>query len=138
MKGNHKANGAVVYLRFAAVNPVVFTASVALPAPVVRMSNDEGFTLHEGEDAEAGKTEQLRLTVSLNPFKGAIAMPATPWPPTGTVPSDGGLIVIVKSAVGGGALLGKKMYWTVWFEFITTRHCPEPWQVGFGGICDQL
>jgi len=37
-----------------AVRPVVFTAYVALPAPFNGMGNEDGLTVHEGEDAEAG------------------------------------------------------------------------------------
>ena len=108
--GKHKASAVPAKcLGLVAIKPVVLTVKVALPAPFTGMSKEDGLTAQEGEDAEAGRTEQLRLTVSVNPFKVPIAMPATPWLPTGTVPSDVGVMVSVKSGCGGGAPLDKKM-----------------------------
>jgi len=92
-----------------AARPVVFTANVALPAPLSGMVNEDGVTVQEGEDAEAGLTEQLRFTVSVNPFRVPIAIPATPWLPIGTTPSDVGVTVKVKSGSGGGPLLDRKV-----------------------------
>src|SRR5271166_2098921 len=103
-KGKLRARAAEVCFPCLAINPVVFTARVALPAPLSGISNDDGFTEQDGEEAEAGITEQLMLTVSVNPFRGAIAIPAIPWPPIGIVPNDCGVSVIVKSGCGGGPL----------------------------------
>src|SRR5690349_7502547 len=75
-KGRHKATSAppVCFLS-ARVRPVVFMTNVALPAPFNGMSNDDGLTEQEGADAENGTTEQVRLTVSVNPFCVLIVMP---------------------------------------------------------------
>ena len=61
-----------------AVRPVVFTVKVALPAPLIGMPNEDGFNVQEGEDADAGSTEHVRLTVSVKPFRVPIVIAATP------------------------------------------------------------
>ena len=108
MNGMQKAKTAAIP-RLLAVRPVVFTARVALPAPFTGMLNDDGLIVQEGDDAELGRTEQLKLTESVNPFNVVSVIAATPWVPTDRLPSDAGDTVIVKSGCGGGALLGKKI-----------------------------
>lgn len=92
-----------------AIRPVVFTVRVALPAPLSGMLNEDGVTVQAGDEADAGWTEQVRLTVSIKPFRVPIVIAATPWLPTETTPNDVGATVMVKSGWGGGALLDRKV-----------------------------
>src|SRR5450755_4671980 len=85
-----------------ATNPEVLTVRVALPPPLSGINTAEGANMHVGDDADAGATEQLKETVSANPFRPINDTPATPALPAVIAPRVLGDAVKLKSACGGG------------------------------------